>query len=422
MKYDVLDYILCAFDMCLLIILMQRMYGKVVKNNYIFYGVSVLLVLGTTYVLQSSGNYTHTLTSTISSFFLLGFFPENRQKKKLFSTILFAISGFWNLGFNHCIILLPDLSFTMVKILYHLVFGVILVLALSIHKSKTPNIPNRLWGLLYAIPLASGVAYICLVIMMMGSAYSGIQRSILLLPILLAFLFINLMVFYLYDQFSALIVATTENALLEQQMEIQDSHYKELEAAHLRIRSIRHDMKNNLQAVSSLLKEGQTEELAEYLDSMNDHINISEKVISTQNKVLDSILNIKIMDMESNNIKVVCEITVPPELKLNFSQTVTLFGNLLDNAKEACLKLPKQKRTVTLKISYISGMLFISLQNPVHFRPAKVDGEFLSMKGDEILHGIGLKNVQNAVDEFNGKMDLRCDDENFHAKVILYNV
>jgi len=81
LKYDVLDYILCAFDMCLLIILMQRMYGKVVKNNYIFYGVSVLLVLGTTYVLQSSGNYTHTLTSTISSFFLLGFFPENRQKK-----------------------------------------------------------------------------------------------------------------------------------------------------------------------------------------------------------------------------------------------------------------------------------------------------------------------------------------------------
>lgn len=84
-------------------------------------------------------------------------------------------------------------------------------------------------------------------------------------------------------------------------------------------------------------------------------------MISTWNRYLDSVLNIKISELHRENMKVDTKIQAPPEMKLSFEQTITIFGNLLENVKEACQNLPEKERWAKIRLiiaitRFLSGL------------------------------------------------------------------
>ncbi len=77
----------------------------------------------------------------------------------------------------------------------------------------------------------------------------------------------------------------------------------------------------------------------------------------------------------------------------------TLFGNALDNAIEACEKLPQGQRLVTVKTGRVRDMLLILVENtmdpqaPAHAR---------TTKGDTFRHGYGLANPRRTAEGYGG--------------------
>ena len=77
----------------------------------------------------------------------------------------------------------------------------------------------------------------------------------------------------------------------------------------------------------------------------------------------------------------------------------TIFGNALDNALEACAKLPEEERFLTIRAAPKHEMLVIQIENAARTEEQK-NG---TSKEDPFLHGFGLKNIRQAAEKYDGQ-------------------
>ena len=66
------------------------------------------------------------------------------------------------------------------------------------------------------------------------------------------------------------------------------------------------------------------------------------------------------------------------------------------------------------------GKLFIRVENTYTEKIRRTGNVFKTTKRQKAGHGIGLKNVQRAVDSYNGQMDIETGDHLFSVKLLLY--
>lgn len=312
----------------------------------------------------------------------------------------------------------------IILIFARLVFWLLLELIPKMGKYDQTDIPISLWLLFLAIALSS-LTVLHLISYYMTRRDNPYQVTTEI-PVMLALLLINLSLFVFFDRFSVLMHDSRQKLLLEQQLYLQEQHYRELAMAHQQIRALQHDMNNYLQTVAHLgAKQESSSELIAFVNNAGRQFTRIEQLVSTGNACIDSILNIKLSEMKQEHIPVDTKILVPPNLNLSFEQSVILFGNLLDNAKEACLALPPQERFTKLQITYTNHTLLIRIENSSHPVTRWKGGLPLttkvSVKQDSSLHGLGLKNVQRAVEQ-SGTFHIEAAPASFLVKIALYDL
>ncbi len=99
-----------------------------------------------------------------------------------------------------------------------------------------------------------------------------------------------------------------------------------------------------------------------------------------------------------------CGIAVTMDITANASQVedgdlCVILGNLLDNAAEACLRMPDGARELAFVLSEKESFLYLAVTNTT-------DGEVAeeSRKNDGMFHGIGVKSVRKVVEKYGGMM------------------
>ena len=123
-------------------------------------------------------------------------------------------------------------------------------------------------------------------------------------------------------------------------------YYLEKEKQEEKVRSIYHDMKNHL----LILESGQmSDEARQMAERLRNEISDYESYIQSGNRFLDIILGDKAQKAKDGQIDFsafvdFAEITFIDPLDIS-----TIFGNGIDNALEACEKLPPEKRIVVVK-------------------------------------------------------------------------
>jgi len=93
-------------------------------------------------------------------------------------------------------------------------------------------------------------------------------------------------------------------------------------------------------------------------------------------------------------------------------------GNALDNAIEACRKLPEgEKRLIEIDVRYQNDRLTIRVANTS--KPVEIiNNACATTKSNTIIHGYGLPNIQKAVAENGGNSVIRCEGGMFILSVI----
>ena len=190
------------------------------------------------------------------------------------------------------------------------------------------------------------------------------------------------------------------------QYQSQIAAYKMLEEQYRQAKRLRHDMKNHIIALSGLLESKDYRKMAEYLDTMEHNGNLSGGEM-TGSTAVDAILYQKGTYAEQNNIPWECDVTIPKTCGINEFDLCVLFGNLLDNAIEACERMQDiEARFINIMANAVKGCFLLEIKNSTH-------------KENPEKHGIGLLNIDDVVRNYNGVMDIEVKDGVFTVSILI---
>lgn len=186
------------------------------------------------------------------------------------------------------------------------------------------------------------------------------------------------------------------------------------------LRSFRHDFKNHSLVLNAMLEQGNMTGAKAYLKNLTEDISGSMPKFSTGNEVVNSLLSIKSSAAAKDNIRIVIDGTIPPQ-GIAPKDMCIIVGNLLDNAIEACRKLPETvDKQIMIQTGMEGNMLFISVRNPAQSgAPFSADNLPKTTKTNSRIHGIGLKNVRDIAKKYNGRLSLSMKNDYFNADVLL---
>lgn len=215
-----------------------------------------------------------------------------------------------------------------------------------------------------------------------------------------------------------LIRRQVEREISVYQQDLVQKHFQEVDNLYRQTRGWRHDLKNHLQTMSAYLELGQTDKLGQYLhDLTQDYDNEVAAVFKTGNAMLDAILGSKLSLLRKAEIRVDATASVPGDLTVSDVDLSIMIGNLLDNALEACLKVPAQERFVRLYIARAKDNLYIYVMNAADGSYRKGLRGYLSTKA-EGGHGYGLQRIDKVIRKYRGYSN-RQDEGNVFATEIL---
>lgn len=221
------------------------------------------------------------------------------------------------------------------------------------------------------------------------------------------------------------------------QYQSQITAYKMLEEQYRQAERLRHDMKNHIIALSGLLENKDYKKMAEYLNTMGHNGNLSGKETSG-NTTIDAILYQKRMFAEQKNILWECDVTIPKTCGINEFDLCVLFGNLLDNAVEACERMHSDGNPfINIQSKTVKDCFLLEVRNSTDMTDM-ADTKYCSAdisstghlktytsnmlhsrKENPEKHGIGLLNIDDVVRNYSGVMDIEVTEGIFTISILI---
>ncbi|MBP7185214.1 MAG: GHKL domain-containing protein [Ruminococcus sp.] len=202
--------------------------------------------------------------------------------------------------------------------------------------------------------------------------------------------------------------------LLDTQLKNQTNYYEKINDIYSEFRSFRHDFKNHLICLRSLLADGDTDKALAYMSDI-ESISYTEKHrYETGNVIADALLNDKAERAEQYNVKINFSGFIPT-MGITDVDICTLMSNSIDNAIEACAKDSSDNmKEVTVTSDFRQGCFFFTVRNPI-FEKVRIEknNKIRTTKEDKIIHGYGLSNIIRVSKKYHGDTTVCADNNEF---------
>lgn len=209
-----------------------------------------------------------------------------------------------------------------------------------------------------------------------------------------------------------------EKQIASYQRELIETHYREVDNMYRQIRTWRHDYRNHIQTMKAYAAVEDWEAIRRYLELLDTDLQTVDTVIKTGNPMTDAILNSKISLARAKGIQVVADAQIPVRLSFSEIDLCCIIGNLFDNAIEASMKLPEDKRLIRVYMDMKNTQLYISFTNFTAEKKLRKEGKlFPSTKGEG--HGLGLVSIDAIVDRLEGYISRNSEDGAFTTEILL---
>ena len=237
-----------------------------------------------------------------------------------------------------------------------------------------------------------------------GEAYSNM---LLVCSVVLLFTFI-INVFF-SNKYSRIENEAQQQRMAIYKLETQTRYYEEKMRDEERIKEIYHDMKNHL----LLLEEEWGEKHSTGIENLRKEMAQYENYYRTGNKFVDIILKDKLTKAAEYGIHIEDSVEL---IDIDFIEPLdlsTVFGNLLDNAIEACRLIEEpEKRQISISSKRENNILVISIKNN------RVCGNIKNAP-KKVIHGYGLANVTAAVHKYEGEIDIMEGEQEFAVNIVI---
>ncbi len=188
-------------------------------------------------------------------------------------------------------------------------------------------------------------------------------------------------------------------------------------------RAFRHDIKNELTMLSALMKEKRYKEAEDSLNDMLGKVSELSPRIVTGDDMLDSLISSKLHDLEHRHIGVEVRGVLEGGLDWKPIDICSVFANAIDNAAEACMKLPPESRKyININFRKTEMQRVITIKNPTaeDVDTASLNsGRYHTSKPDKERHGFGVRNIRKTVEKYGGMLSFSCENGEFCLTIVL---
>lgn len=297
----------------------------------------------------------------------------------------------------------------------------VLVLVLKKFFSDKKRIPmNEIdWVRFSVFPLIS--MFIIVLLLLNYTEFLNRDLGNILIVIDSGLLFMNIMVFGLLNTILEREVQIAEKRLVLEREKNNVEFYKSIIDNLSNQRKQAHEFKNHISCISSLISKQEFDELALYVNNLQEHIAVEGPItIDTNNKLVNAILNDKYQEAKSKSICMLIKANDLSNIKISDLDLVIILSNLLNNAIEACEGC--SNKLIKIKFLIEEYQTILSVENTYSKRPISKNGKFVTTKtSNSEEHGIGIENIKTIVEKNRGEYCINVDDNVFQFVILLPN-
>jgi len=199
----------------------------------------------------------------------------------------------------------------------------------------------------------------------------------------------------------------------------QKEQYKKLSDSIAQTRHARHDLRHHMNVISGMVQADDKESLQQYLTQYGQTLPNNEDAFYTGNYTADMIVGHYLSVAKQNGIRVDFSLHIPEACFIRDTDLCVLMGNCLENAIEACRKLPEEKRSLRVESAVKNKYLAITIANSYDGNTSMQDSAYLSDKRGRRDVGIGLESVEAVVRNYNGAMKVQGENGVFTVYIML---
>lgn len=197
-------------------------------------------------------------------------------------------------------------------------------------------------------------------------------------------------------------------AIWEQLVYAQKNYVEEAKLHLSQTKALRHDFKNHLVIINSLLEKNNIFSAKQYLSKLSEVTDNLSFICETGNMVIDALLCNKLSIAKQSAIQIECEVIIPKNNGIDDFDLSIIFSNALDNAISACQLVEKEKRYLKIHTLLQGNFFMIKIINSINTKKKKVKGS-----------GLGIPNIQAASQKYQGVVSIEKQADFFQLNVLL---
>lgn len=290
-----------------------------------------------------------------------------------------------------------------------------LVLRFSKKKIRISSAYEMIVFIVVPITSLSGIISV-----MIAYEHTNFDPSILPYVLIIMFvLIINTVVFWIIvDKISKDNNIKTELLLSNQREEMYQKSVLEANDQINKMSQIKHDMKNGLKSIQELIQSGQYEEAALLCSDESETLSRVYTPVSTSNPTLNAIMNVELDKAYAAGIDFTYNISDSLE-NLPASDTVSIIGNLCDNAIEYLSESEQSQKKMALEISAKKGYRIIKCRNAIRGSVLESNPTLTTTKDDISLHGKGMIILKELAAKYKGELNVSEDSGTIEISLVL---
>ena len=194
----------------------------------------------------------------------------------------------------------------------------------------------------------------------------------------------------------------------ERLLSMQQTYHMQLSKQAEETRFARHDMRHHFTVMKFLLESKQYDTLQKYLNEYGGSVPSDGPVHYCNNGVANAIADYYTRVSDENSIPLSLQIDIPQNIMLTDTELSCILSNLLENALEACLRIPNRNSAwITLYARNDPAALAFYMENSTN-EVCQSGSRFLSRKSGNHV-GYGLRSVQYVANNYGGRADFHFD-------------
>lgn len=286
----------------------------------------------------------------------------------------------------------------------------------SINLSKNTTL---FWPVIFFITACS--FFLLTYIYFVNEKYN-LKYKALIFVYIFAVIFINLIIYYLYDRQCRDFLLHKKISELHNEIMVQEAKNVESSKYINEISKIKHNIQNKNLSIIAYINSGKYEQALEQLTKDSDYLKSLSPVLleNCNDQVIEKILTYKINYARNSKVNVDISCNIVTSTSCEYDDLSILIGNTVDNAVEYLHSNKHLSQDIFISIEYKSNILFYRIKNSVDKLIDIPSTMIIPSSKQKNRTGFGLSSIQHISEKYDGSINISCESNMFIFEATLF--